>query len=114
MKTKSDFLNNFATNKELAKAALKQGGVSWEELKENSSDFYDASTGAVTGMVYYTDTVKFAKKHHLLILQALSEFEEECGTLKKPQPIDETNYYNWLAWFAWENTMGDLINYLEN
>lgn len=74
-KTRKDFLNNYTSNKELAKKALKQGGVDWQTIKEYPNDYYDASSGSVNGMIYYSDTVKFAKKNHLLILQALQEFE---------------------------------------
>lgn len=113
MKTKKDFLNNYSSNPELAKKTLNQGGVSWSDLKEYPQDYYTANTGAVTGMIYYSDTVKFAKKNIFLILQALNQFESECGQLDKPTD-DETTYYNWLAWFAWENTMGEVLNYLED
>lgn len=115
MKTLSDFLTNYASNPELAKKTIKQGGLSFYEIKEMGWDAYAANTGAVPGMIYYSDTVKFAKKHHLLILQALENFESECGKLEdKPSPADETQYFNWLAWFAWENVMSELLNYLEN
>lgn len=114
MKTQ-DFLNNYASNKELAEKALNAGGVNWNNIKEYPNDYYAANTGSVPGMIYYTDTVKFGKKNHLLILQVLQEFENECGTLEnKPSPKDETQYFNWLSWFAWENTMSEVISYLEN
>jgi len=114
MKTKKEFLGIAASNPELSKVTLKQGGVNWDKLVERPNDYYAADSGAVGGMIYYNDTVKFAKKHHLLILQAIAEFENELGEpLKKPNPTNEQAYFNWLAWFAWENTMSDLINYLE-
>ena len=73
-----------------------------------------ASSGSIPGMIYYSDTVPFAKKNHLLILQALDNFENECGKLEnKPSPTDETQYFNWLAWFAWENTISEVLNYLD-
>ena len=113
VKTKQDFLKN-CSNPELAKKTLKQGGVSWSEITERPADFYDPSSGSVFGMIYYKDTVKFAKANHLLILQALEDFENETGEkLDKPNTQEETQYFNWLAWFAWENTMGEVIRYLE-
>lgn len=115
MKTKKEFLNNYSSNKELAKKVLKAGGVDWKDLKEYPSDYQDASSGAVNGMIYYTDTVKFAKKNHLLILQALQDYESEIGEpLNKPNPTDETQYFNWLAWFSWENMMFELDNYIND
>jgi len=113
MKTKKDFLENYASNSKLAKKTLKQGGVSWNDIKEYPDDYYAANTGSVTGMIYYSDTVKFAKKNHLEILQALDDFQSDCGKLDVPSTRDETEYFNWLAWFAWENTMSEVINYLE-
>jgi len=115
MKTKKDFLNNYSNNPELAKLALKAGGVDWADLEQYPNDYCYASNGSVNGMIYYEDTVKFAKKNHLLILQSLDEYEDECGKItNKPKATDETQYFNWLAWFAWECTIGDVINYLED
>jgi len=66
-------------------------------------------------MIYYTGMVKFAKRNHLEILQALEDFENGCGKLgNKPSTEDTTQYYNRLAWFAWENMAGELIHYLED
>lgn len=115
MKTQKEFLADYSTNPELAKKALKAGGLSWSEINEMRWDAYAANTGAVPGMIYYKDTVKFAKRNHLLILQALDEFEQDCGRCEnKPSTQDETTYFNWLAWFAWENTMSEVLNYLES
>jgi len=112
--TKTIFLNNFSSNPSLHKEVLKQGGVKWSELKNNPEDYYTANSGSVHGMIYYSDTVKFAKKHHLKILQILDEFENECGLLSnKPSPMDETQYFNWLSWFAWESMMSEFISFLD-
>jgi Na+-transporting NADH:ubiquinone oxidoreductase subunit NqrA len=110
--TKKEFLSEYAQHSELAKKALKQSGLSWKEIKEHPSDFYDPSSGSVPGFIYYVDTVKFAKKNLVLIQNALNDFENECGVLNKPTD-DETQYYNWLAWFAWENTMSDVLSALD-
>lgn len=114
MKTKKDFLNNYATNADLARKTLKQGGVDWSTIKEYPNDYYAANTGSVGGMIYYSDTVKFAKKNLVLIMNALNQFEQDCGLLENKPTDDDTQYYNWLAWFAWENTMSEVINYLED
>lgn len=112
-KTKKEFLEN-ASNPELARKTLNAGGLTWAEIKEMGWDAYAANTGAVPGMIYYRDTVKFAKRNHLLILQVLDEFEEETGAKleNKPSPTDEQQYFNWLAWFAWESTMSEVLNFL--
>lgn len=115
MKTKKDFLDNYASCPELARKALNAGGVAWSDILAGRWDYYDAGSGSVPGMVYYEDTVKFARKNHLLILEALDRFEDECGRLSsRPSTTDKTQYFNWLAWFAWENTMSEVLSYLES
>lgn len=110
-KTLSYFFKN-CSNPELFKKVWKQGNVSFEQVKQHPNDYYAANTGAVPGMIYYADTCKFAKKNIWLILEQLSEFEKEIGEpLKKPS--DPEQLQNWLTWFAWENMMSELINYLE-
>lgn len=92
----------------------EMGGVDWESFQEYPNDYYAANTGVVPGCIYYVDTVAFAKKHHLQILQMLDEFEQDCGRIEdKPSPVDEDEYFNWLTWFAWESLAGDLINWVE-
>jgi hypothetical protein len=114
-KTKKNFIDNYSSNPVLAKLVLEQGGVDWSDIVERPYDYYDPSSGSVPGMIYYTDTVAFAEKNHLKILQALEEFEAEMGEqLNKPRTEDETAYYNWMAWFAWELCMGEVQNYLES
>lgn len=114
MKTKKEFLNSYSSNPKLARLTLNAGGLSWSEINEMKWDAYAANTGAVPGMIYYEDTVKFAKKNQSLIHESLSQFESDCGKLDVPRfSDDETTYFNWLAWFAWENTMSEVLNYLE-
>lgn len=114
-KTKANFLSNHSTNPKLAEKTLKQGGLSWSEIKDMMWDAYAANTGSVPGMIYYKDTVSFAKRNQNLILESLREFEDQCGKLDVPRFSDgEETYYNWLAWFAWENTMGEVLSFLES
>ena len=110
-KTLSDFFNN-CSNPELFRKVWKQGNVSFDEVKKYPNDYYAANTGAVPGMIYYADTCKFAKKKVWQILEQLSAFEQETGEpLKKLS--DPEQLQNWLTWFAWENMMYEIINYLE-
>ena len=112
--TKKKFLENYSSFPNFHRKLLKQGNVVWSILRENPQDYYTANSGSVSGMIYYKDTVAFAKKYHLSILQILDEFECDCGKLEnKPSPQDETNYFNWLTWFAWENMMSEIISFLE-
>jgi hypothetical protein len=113
--SKKTFLENHSSFPNFHKKLLKQGDVEWSLLKKYPEDYYAADSGSVPGMIYYTDTVAFAKKYHLSILQILEEFEYDCGTLEnKPSPQDETQYFNWLSWFAWESMMSEIISFLEN
>ena len=112
--TKKEFIES-TNNPKLTKAILKQGGIDWDDLIKYPEDYYDAASGSVTGMIYYQDTVKFAKKYQDDILDELDLFEDETGAkLNKPKRINKTLYYNWLSWFAWENMMSNLINQLES
>ncbi len=112
--TKKNFLENYSSFPEFHKKVLKQGNVDWSELVKYPQDYYAANSGSVPGMIYYTDTVAFAKEHHIKILQILENFESESGKLEnKPSPTDKTSYYNWLAWFSWESCMSQVINFLE-
>ena len=114
-KTLNDFFTNYSSNPELHKKAWKAGNVDWNDFKANPNDYYAANTGAVSGMIYYTHTVKFAKANLELIHEAVRNFEEETGSPCTNMPKfseDETQYYNWLAWFAWESMAEELINYL--
>lgn len=113
--SKKRFLENYSSFPNFHKKLLKQGDVEWSLLIEHPQDYYAADSGSVPGMIYYKDTVAFAKKYHLSILQILDEFECDCGKLEnKPSPQDETQYYNWLAWFAWESCMSEVIAFVES
>lgn len=110
-KTLSAFFKN-CSNPELFKKIWKQGNVSYEELKKYPNDYYAANTGSVPGMIYYTDTCKFAQKNVWLILDQLSTYEEEIGE-PLPKPSDIQQLQNWLTWFTWENMMSELLIFLE-
>ncbi|MFY9243785.1 MAG: hypothetical protein WAO74_12245, partial [Polaribacter sp.] len=82
---------------------------------KHPQDYYSANSGSVSGFIYYNDTIKFAKKHHLEILQILDEFESDCGKLEnKPSPTDEVQYFNHLAWFSWSALVSEIIAFIEN
>lgn len=114
MKTLKDFLNNYSSNKELHKKVWSAGGVDWNDFKERPYDYQDPSSGSVVGLIYYDDTVKFAKNNLGVILERLREVENEVGKLSVPNKKDEPiAYYNWLAWFAWEDMASELLFYIE-
>jgi hypothetical protein len=113
MKTLKNFLAQ-SSNPELFKKVFNAGGVDFKDFQAYPNDYYAANTGAVPGMIYYSDTVKFAKDNLIEIINLLREFENECGLIENKPTEDETLYFNWLAWFAWESMSGELISYLEN
>lgn len=110
---KKEFIES-TNNPKLTKAILKQGNVNWADLIKYPDDYYDPGTGAVSGMIYYYDTVKFAKKYQDDILDELDLYEDEVGAkLDKPKRTEKEQYYNWLSWFAWESMMSNLMNQLD-
>ena len=111
-KNQDAFLKDFSSNPELAKAVLDQMGEDFSQIIEFPYDYRDAGAG-VSGFIYYNETLEFAEKNTYQILKSLNEFENECGQLDKPTD-DETQYFNWLAWFALETTIQDIINYVED
>ena len=112
--SKKEFLEKHSSFPEFHKKVLRQGGVEWKQLVKDPQDYYTANSGSVPGMIYYKDTVSFAKKYHLSILQILDEFETNCGKLEnKHSPQDETQYFNWLSWFAWKSMMSEIIAFSE-
>lgn len=105
--TKTKFLE-VCRHPKLARKVLSQLGVDWKDLIEHPEDYRDAGEG-VSGFIYYCETEPFAKKNIELILEALEEFEDEMGaSLKKQEP-----FLNWLAWFALENTVQEVIDFKE-
>lgn len=112
---KKEFLENHSSFPEFHKVLLKQSGLEWKQLIEQPQDYYTADSGSVPGFIFYNETVAFGKKHHPVILQILDEFESCCGKLEnKPSPTDETQYFNWLSWFAWESMMSEVIAFVES
>lgn len=137
-KSKKGFLEQFQ-HSELAKKVFDQIGLPWKELSSRPSDFRDAS-GGVTGFIYYSDTHEFTMKNRKLIQAALQETADEIGEEVvalvnsfgvfrdnkgmdnderqqlykflgggKPEQGSVTNV---LAWFALEETINRLDDYM--
>lgn len=106
-KTKKEFLEN-ASRPELFRRTLNAGGVNWSDLVNYTSNYFDPYSGSVRGMIYYSDTEKFAKRNIEEILEVLWEYNEETGSDLFPR----SSVLNWLAWFAWETMMHELDTYL--
>lgn len=69
-----------------------------EDLKSFINDviYYGCASGAVPGMIYYTDTHKFFDKHYDEIMDLVYEYEQEIGEKIHPDG-DMKNFYAWLA-----------------
>ena len=66
-------------------------------------------SGTVSGLIYYTDTRAFYVKYMDEIGELYENTTEEIG-----EPLEiGTPMYNWLAWFAYEQTLFNLANSLE-
>lgn len=105
---------NTESEKNLFKAVMRQIG-DWESVFECPDDYRDAGSG-VSGFIYYSDTVKFAKKHLVDIINVLNAFENELGEPlgTKPQDAGEETLFNWYAWFALEHCIDKVMTYKEN
>lgn len=109
-KTKKEFLNDFTRYPELARKVLNQMGNSWAEIIEYPHDYRDASAG-VSGFIYYSETHRFAKRNIGLILEAIGDFQDETGCSFDGEKLTDLN---WLAWFALESVMQEVIDYKED
>lgn len=109
--TEEQFIKD-STNPDLTRAVLEQIGVDWEDLKDYPEDYRDAGNG-VSGFIYYNETVPFAQSHLITIMNAVNQFENETGCVLDKHTYDKTQFYNWLAWFALESVVQDLIDIKE-
>lgn len=78
-------------------------------------------SGIVSGLIYYTDTVKFYKKHRGEITKLLTKTLDSCGIVsaaelfgdkwekEDPFAADDLNQ-NLLAWFGFEETARKLAD----
>lgn len=109
MKTKEAYLNEFAQFPTLSEAVLTKLGQEWDDLVQSPEDFGNADNG-VSGFIYYADTIEFAKQNIEQIHACYNYFTEEHMGHPWGKPAD----LDWLAKFALEHTIGEIINYLED
>jgi len=76
--TKNNFLKNTSLSSNLVDAVLTQMGLTFDEFKENTEDYRDASAG-ISGFTYYNDTHKFAIENQSEILSLLDEMADQFG-----------------------------------
>lgn len=97
---------------ELAQKVINQMDLDFREIIERPYDFQNANAG-VSGFIYYSETTEFAKSNLWAITKALNEWEQELGEPIKKPIEDETQYLNWLAWFALEIIINEIIQFTE-
>lgn len=89
-----------------------KGQVEEIDFLERPQDYRDPSSGSVTGLIYYDDTVSFAKDNLFDILKMVDEFNIQGFGIELPNisEVGETGYYNHLAWLTWELMHIEIIN----
>ena len=111
-KTLNGFLNE-CSNPELFRKVWNASKLNFSEVKQYPNDFRDPSSGSVSGMIYYSDTEKFAKKNLDAILDLIADFDEETGGNTLKRATDSGNKLNFFAWFAYESMIIEFIDFLE-
>ena len=66
------------------------------------------------GFIYYSDTEKFAKNNMTYILSLIAEFDRETGSNTIERAYETGSPLNFLAWFAYESFIIELIDFLES
>ena len=102
------------SNPYLFKKVWKKSGLIFSDVKRYPYDFRDPSSGSVPGFIYYSDTEAFAKNNMACILQIIAEFDEETGLNTIVRAHETGSPLNFLAWFAYESFIIELIDFLES
>jgi hypothetical protein len=128
------FIEESAIPAKLARAVVRQMG-GWDCFKESAEDVtnHGASAG-VSGFIYYSETLPFAKKHRADIAKLVEQLADEIGedviamvkcwrcmedatTAEIAAGLygrgDDTQVLNGLAWFALEETCRAYDNALQ-
>lgn len=130
----TEFIQAAAIPAKLARAVIKQMG-GWESFTESAEDVTShGADGGVSGFIYYSDTLPFAKKHRADIAALAAQWADDLGhdvisfvkywkcmegatTSEIASGLygrgDDTQVLNGLAWFALEETCRAYVNALE-
>ena len=117
MKTTQKTLQDFFTQCSrpyFFKKVWTQSGLRYSDVKRYPNDFRDPSSGSVPGFIYYSDTENFAKNNMVWILQIIAEFDRETGSNILVKAYETGSPLNFLAWFAYESFIIELIDFLES
>lgn len=110
-------LKNIVTDNELQKNVVQ---IVLDMLEEQTDECLDRTTeqilkygcisGTVFSLLYYKDTHEFTRKHLSDILYLLNEYQQMLG-----EPIKlENDPVNFLAWFAFETTLLNTLDMLDD
>jgi hypothetical protein len=137
MKTLKAFIQTTNLSAHLVRAVVRQVG-GWESFKESASDIanHGADAGWV-GFTYYSDTIKFTKRHKQELLcmanvqaqelgessgftliagfQCLKSYsaDEVFDALINPRSDARTAVFNALAWYALEEVARSYVDCVE-
>lgn len=117
METSQKTLSNFfeqCSHPYFFKKVWNQSGLRFSDVKRYPHDFRDPSSGSVPGFIYYHDTENFAKNNMIWILQLVAEFDKETGSNTIVRANETGSLLNFLAWFAYESFIIELIDFLES
>lgn len=112
-KTLQDFFEQ-CSNPVLFKKVWTQSGLRFSDVKRYPNDFRNPADGCAPGFIYYSDTEKFAKNNMVRILQIIAEFDKETGSNTLVRAYETGSPLNFLAWFAYESFIIELIDFLES
>lgn len=116
MKATAKTLNGFfnqCSNPEFFRKVWNASKLNFSEFKKYPNDYRDPSSGSVSGMIYYADTEKFAKKHLETILEMVAEWDDATGDNVLSRANETGSVLNFLCWFAYESMIIEFIDYLE-
>ena len=112
-KTLQDFFTQ-CSNPILFRKVWRQSGLRYPDVKRYPHDFRDPSSGSVPGFIYYSDTGAFVKNNMVWVLQLIADFDNETGTNTIVRAHETGSPLNFLAWFAYESFIIELIDFLES
>ena len=97
-----------------------------DDLLSHTKDIvnYGLSSGVVASLIYYTDTCKFFKRHKSDIMTMVKNSMKDFGYKSLEQMfgdkwdeedmlIEEISNQNLLAWYAYEETVLNVLNELD-
>lgn len=70
-------------------------------------------SGIVAGLIYYADSLPFAKKHFDDIVDIYQLQADDLGKDNMPNPMLESSPLNWIAWYGYEETVRELADELD-